>query len=232
MNAHSMIQSLGGEDEARDCRPLLSFSLGVAGDSYMGFVYNWDRVPTYHEEYNTGLSAETSIAREIERYTTELDRDWIIKQPRDIREAMELAVKCYTRALELVDSSDESLIRRLANVENELGVFFMNQGTALLDQAGAGDKELMEPASPGPGTCSISAGSTLSRALSNSKASRTPATLRCCSLTQGGCPGWRVTWSASHRMLLTTSSGRRRLNTTGPPWSATSRPWPCSAAGG
>ena len=147
MNAHSMIQSLGGEDEARDCRPLLSFSLGVAGDSYMGFVYNWDRVPTYHEEYNTGLSAETSIAREIERYTTELDRDWIIKQPRDIREAMELAVKCYTRALELVENNDESLIRRLANVENELGVFFMNQGTALLDQAG--DKEMMQPAIAG-----------------------------------------------------------------------------------
>ena len=149
MNAHSMIQSLGGEDEARDCRPLLSFSLGVAGDSYMGFVYNWDRVPIYHEEYNTGLSAETSIAREIERYTTELDRDWIIKQPRDIREAMELAVKCYTRALELVENNDESLIRRLANVENELGVFFMNQGTALLDQAGAGDKEMMQPAIAG-----------------------------------------------------------------------------------
>lgn len=61
MNAHSMIQSLGGEDEARDCRPLLSFSLGVAGDGYMGFVYNWDRVPTYHEEYNTGLSDMMNI---------------------------------------------------------------------------------------------------------------------------------------------------------------------------
>ena len=41
----------------------------------MGFVYNWYRVPTYYEEYNTSLSAKTSIAREIERYITELDRD-------------------------------------------------------------------------------------------------------------------------------------------------------------
>ena len=113
----------------------------------MGFVYNWDRVPTYHEQYNTGLPAEASIAREIERYTTELDRDWIIKQPRDVREAMELAARCYTRALELVANSDESLTRRLANVENELGVFFMNQATALLNQAG--DKEMVEPAIAG-----------------------------------------------------------------------------------
>ena len=32
---------------------------------------------------------------------------------------------------------DKILLRRLANVENELGVFFMNQAAALLDQVSA-----------------------------------------------------------------------------------------------
>ena len=102
----------------------------------MGCVYNWENVPVYHEQYNCGLTAEVGIAREIEKYTTELDRDWIIKQPKDIRESMELAIKCYTRASELVDNTAQSLIRRLANVENELGVFFINQATAPLDRVG------------------------------------------------------------------------------------------------
>ena len=34
-------------------------------------------------------------------------------QPRDIGEAMELTVKCYTLALELVENNDESLIMEL-----------------------------------------------------------------------------------------------------------------------
>ena len=139
MNAHSMVTCLGGADEAAELRPLLSRALGVAGDCYLGCVYSWESVPVYHEQYNAGLPAEAGIAREIERYTTELDRDWIIKQPQDIREAMELAIKCYSRALDLAPATaadTHSLVRRLANVENELGVFFMNQGTALLEAAG------------------------------------------------------------------------------------------------
>ena len=77
----------------------------------MGCVYSWESVPVYHEQYNWSLTAEAGIAKEIEKYTSELDRDWIIKQPKDIREAMELPIKCYTRALELVDNSDVNLIR-------------------------------------------------------------------------------------------------------------------------
>ena len=100
----------------------------------MACVANWDSMPVYQEQYNTALPAGSGIAREVERYTTELDRDWTIKQPRDIREAMELASKCYSRALELTGTKDESLVKRLANVENELGVFYMNQATALVQK--------------------------------------------------------------------------------------------------
>ena len=134
MNCHSMVLSLGGQDEARPCHAVLSFALGVAGDCYMGCMASWDSMPVYQEQYNSALPAGSGIAKEVEKYTTELDRDWTIKQPRDIREAMELAIKCYSRALELSGAKDVSLVKRLANVENELGVFYMNQATALVQK--------------------------------------------------------------------------------------------------
>ena len=134
VNSHSMLTGLGGGGGG-DWQHLVSQALGLAGDSYMGCVYNWDNLITYHEEYNTALAGEAGIAREIERYTTELDRDWTIKQPRDISEAMELSSRCYSRALDQLDQKDASLIRKLANVENELGSFYMNQAKALVDQS-------------------------------------------------------------------------------------------------
>ena len=93
-------------------------ALSLAGDSYMGCVYNWDNLISHHEEYNAALTAEAGIAREIEKYTTELDRDWIIKQPRDISEALELSSRCYSRALECLEEDPGtvlSLTRKLAN---------------------------------------------------------------------------------------------------------------------
>jgi len=134
MNCHSMILSLGGEEEGKHGFEVLSFALGVAGDCYMACVANWDSMPVYQEQYNTSLSAGSGISKEVEKYTSEVDRDWTIKQPKDIREAMELAIKCYTKALELIGSNEISLVKRLANVENELGVFYMNQATALVQQ--------------------------------------------------------------------------------------------------
>jgi hypothetical protein len=47
---------------------------------------------------------------------------------------MELAIKCYFRALELEGTKDISLEKSLANVENKLGVFYMNQATALVQK--------------------------------------------------------------------------------------------------
>jgi hypothetical protein len=50
---------------------------------------------------------------------------------------MELACNCYARALEaenLPTEDKESLISRHGNVRNELGVFFMNQATALVQK--------------------------------------------------------------------------------------------------
>ncbi len=52
--------------------------------------------------------------------------------PCDIEEALNLSVQCLTKALECMCVEDlsldrDNLLRRLANVCNELGVFYMNQ---------------------------------------------------------------------------------------------------------
>ena len=126
MNCQSMMLCLGGQEVARTGQAVLGFSRGVAGDYYMACVANRDSMPVYKEQYNTALTAGRSRGT--------LDRYWTIKQPGDIREAMELAIKCYFRALELEGTKDISLEKSLANVENKLGVFYMDQATALVQR--------------------------------------------------------------------------------------------------
>jgi hypothetical protein len=52
------------------------------------------------------------------------------------REAIELAIKCFSRALELTGMQD--MVKRLGNVENMLGVFYTQQATALVHKNSSG----------------------------------------------------------------------------------------------
>jgi len=151
VNCFSLVARLGSPEDRATAAPAVTFALGVAGDAYLAMVARWADLPVYLEQYNAVLAAEGGIAREVERYTDELERDWTIKQPKDIREAMELAARCYTKALDLVGEGEErtSLQRRLANVENELGVFFMNQGAALVQRVGGDSEEVAVAAMAG-----------------------------------------------------------------------------------
>ena len=80
-----------------------------AGDSCMGCVFKWDFITVYHEQLNC---ANVWITREIHKYTNELGRDWIIKKSKDIKDYMEITIKCYIIVSKLVDITDQSLIRR------------------------------------------------------------------------------------------------------------------------
>merc|ERR1719334_1977441 len=67
---------------------------------------------------------------------------------------MELAVRCYGKALDLLEEGQGQndrtcLVRRLANVENELAVFYMNQATALVQRITEDQEELAVPAMAG-----------------------------------------------------------------------------------
>ena len=86
-----------------------------AGDSCMGCV-KWDNITVYHEQWNCGLTANVWITGEIDKYTNELGRDWIIKKSKDIKDYMEITIKCYIIVSKLVDITDQSLIRRMVHI--------------------------------------------------------------------------------------------------------------------
>jgi hypothetical protein len=71
----------------------------------------------------------------IEQHVDTEQRDWLIKMPQDIEESLRLANLCLEKSLESIPISAncttgnerKSLLKRLANVKNELGAFYMNQ---------------------------------------------------------------------------------------------------------
>jgi len=148
LNCYSMVESIGGRDTVSPAAGVLAFALGVAGDSYMALVAGWGDMPLYQEQFNVEEEGAEGIAEEVERHTTVYDRDWSIKLPKDIEEAMGLAANCYTRAVDLIPIEGEteektSLKKRLANVENELGVFYMNQAAALVQKVTNGEEDVL-----------------------------------------------------------------------------------------
>jgi tetratricopeptide (TPR) repeat protein len=123
---------------------LLDFALGVAGDSYMAMVRNWSRLPEFQEEYNGAADVDLDMAEYIEHITEW--REATIKIPTDIEEALILCRTFLTQAATTWDAShsdrrsiptdggDDHLSQRLGNVCNELGVFYMNQASALVQE--------------------------------------------------------------------------------------------------
>ncbi len=75
------------------------------------------------------------ILNRIEQHVDSEQRDWLIKMPQDIEESLRLACLCLEKSLESIPivpsnttgNERESLLKRLANVKNELGAFYMNQ---------------------------------------------------------------------------------------------------------
>ena len=90
---------------------------------------------SYIDQYNVRNSdVEANIVDRIERHVEASRRDWMIKMPMDIEESLNLSVDCLKKALFCLLSSNEdffveqnNLLRRLANVCNEIGVLYMNQ---------------------------------------------------------------------------------------------------------
>ncbi|XP_040568486.1 erythroid differentiation-related factor 1 [Lepeophtheirus salmonis] len=110
-----------------------SFAWGVAGDSYMSMVKQWSDLVGYHEQYNSNNEADHCLSERIESE----HREWIVKFPIDMEEAMLLAAQCFKKAEEILRDKESymddylSILKRLGNVENEVGVFYMNHASNL-----------------------------------------------------------------------------------------------------
>ena len=79
----------------------ISFAFGLAGDSYYNILQNWSEgVVSYQEEFNaTTDTSDETIFEIIESHVDEAKRNWSIKVPKDIEEAMILASKCFDLAI-------------------------------------------------------------------------------------------------------------------------------------
>ena len=49
---------------------------------YFDLFFRWGNLPMFQEQYQSQEAGEGGIAQEIEKYTQEEDRDWIIKLPK------------------------------------------------------------------------------------------------------------------------------------------------------
>ncbi|XP_014205550.1 erythroid differentiation-related factor 1 [Copidosoma floridanum] len=131
---------------------LISYLLGRAGDCCFMTVQDWTNVDKHKNDYETKNVIENSITDVI--FTMEgLDMNGAEILPEHF-ESLEVTLvasyKCYEKALllEPLEADRNNLLRRLGNIHNELGVLYMNQDNACLDETTDVDVATADSMSP------------------------------------------------------------------------------------
>lgn len=120
--------------------------LGRAGDACFMIVKYWDRIEKYREQIFTTSEIYTKIIEEIEK-ENDINEDVKNNQKNDIfnitlpqefqsiEQVLLASCELYEKALVLEPPQEvNSLYRRLGNVQNEIGVFYMNKASENNDQ--------------------------------------------------------------------------------------------------
>lgn len=109
-----------------------SYLLGRAGDAFFMVVQNSKNMEEFDRDY-CGLSDfDKEILEEIEKEKVDVedgDGDVFPRVLDNIENILLSSSKCYQKALsfDTEEMDRDNLQRRLGNIENELGVFYMNQ---------------------------------------------------------------------------------------------------------
>ena len=71
---------------SKNVKVLLAFAQGVAADAYVALVSHWDDLYiNFVEKFNDeGSTYDQVIAKEVENYVDESQREWVLKVPKDI----------------------------------------------------------------------------------------------------------------------------------------------------
>ena len=71
---------------SKNIKVLLAFAQGVAADAYVALVSHWDDLYiNFVEKFNDeGSTYDQVIAKEVENYVDESQREWVLKVPKDI----------------------------------------------------------------------------------------------------------------------------------------------------
>nr|CAD7428419.1 unnamed protein product [Timema monikensis] len=103
---------------------LLGYMLGRAGDACFRVVQHWTRVEEIREEYSRVSETDQDILLHLgqDQRPCQLIPEHILT----MEQMLEASRECYLQALAL-EKPNTNLWRRLGNIENELGVLYMNQ---------------------------------------------------------------------------------------------------------
>ncbi|XP_003701400.1 erythroid differentiation-related factor 1 [Megachile rotundata] len=116
----------------------ISYLLGRAGDCLFMAVQDWCNVEKHRKDYEMKNAIEERIVEEI-CTMEDLDMNGAELLPQhleSLESTLVASYKCYEKALSLepLDMDKKNLLIRLGNINNELGVLYMNQAEARYQQ--------------------------------------------------------------------------------------------------
>lgn len=122
---------------------LQSHALGLAGDVYFSMVQRWNEVASPPQSVERS-SVNERLLRLLTNLQLENTLEDYFQYPTSLHEALQFSLEHYRlalasfSALESSSASDVfSFAKRLGNVCNEMGVFFMSKASAVMEEGGA-----------------------------------------------------------------------------------------------
>ena len=119
-----------------DSISLQSHALGLAGDVYFSMVQNWNEVTSHPQSVERNLVDEQLLQLLRNSQLGDVLEENYFQYPTSLHEALQFSLEQYRLALasfvslESSSASDVlSLAKRLGNVANEMGVFFMSKAS-------------------------------------------------------------------------------------------------------
>ncbi|KAJ7325304.1 hypothetical protein JRQ81_018324 [Phrynocephalus forsythii] len=115
-------------------------SLTLCGDIQLMLAQNASNRAAYLEEYNYQTKEDQEILHSLHRESTCQVFSWATDMSTDLEYQLSISCKCYEAANEILlfnnvrEQNPEQytqVTKRMGNIQNEIGVFYMNQAAAL-----------------------------------------------------------------------------------------------------
>uniref|UniRef100_A0A6J0TF79 Erythroid differentiation-related factor 1 isoform X1 n=1 Tax=Pogona vitticeps TaxID=103695 RepID=A0A6J0TF79_9SAUR len=115
-------------------------SLTLCGDIQLMLAQNASNRAAYLEEYNYQTKEDQEILHSLHRESTCQVFSWATDLSTDLEYQLSISCKCYEAANEILLFSNlreqypeqyTQVVKRMGNIQNEIGVFYMNQAAAL-----------------------------------------------------------------------------------------------------
>ncbi|XP_053244884.1 erythroid differentiation-related factor 1 isoform X4 [Podarcis raffonei] len=120
-------------------------SLTLCGDIQLMLAQNANNRAAYLEEYNYQTKEDQEILHSLHRESSCQVFSWATDLSTDLECQLSISCKCYEAANEILLFSNlkgqnpeqyTQVLKRMGNIRNEIGVFYMNQAAALQSERG------------------------------------------------------------------------------------------------